>query len=87
MPAWIISLPLLVAVAAPPLEKFETPSTRLFVRTIPAGAEIFLDGEPLGESDGLFLVSPGIRKVTIELDGYSPLGRQLTIEGQRITRV
>lgn len=87
MPAWIISLPLLLAVAAPPLEKFDTPSTRLFVRTVPDGAEIFLDGEPLGKSDGLFLVSPGVRKVTIELDGYSHQGRELTIESQRITRV
>ena len=45
------------------LETFETASTRLFVRTIPPGATVYVDGKPLGDTDGLFFVSPGVRKV------------------------
>ena len=77
----------LLAVVAPPLQALEEPHTRLFVRTIPPGAKVILDGEVLGESDGLFLVSAGVRKITVELDGYHPNGQQVRLRDGWITRV
>ncbi|HUT88781.1 MAG TPA: PEGA domain-containing protein [Thermoguttaceae bacterium] len=83
----LLAFAALVAVVAPPLQTLETPHTRLFVRTIPPGAKVVLDGEVLGESDGLFLVPSGVRKITVELDGYHPAGRQVRLRDGWITRV
>lgn len=79
--------PALLSVLAPPLELSETPTTRLFVQTVPPGAAIILDDKPLGQSNGLFLVSPGVRKITVELDGYYPEGQQVRLPEGWITRV
>ncbi len=90
MNASLVSLALLAVVAPPPekpLRLIETPNTRLFVRTIPDGARIILDGKEVGQSDGLFLVSPGIRKITVELDGYYSEGRPVRVRDGWITRV
>ena len=80
-------LPALLFVLAPPLELSETPTTRLFVQTVPPGAAIILDDKPLGQSNGLFLVSPGVRKITVELDGYYPECQQVRLPEGWITRV
>ncbi|HUT95575.1 MAG TPA: PEGA domain-containing protein [Thermoguttaceae bacterium] len=76
-----------LAAGAPPLQTEEVPRTRLFVRTVPPGAKIILDGEPLGQSHGLFLVPPGVRKVIVELDGYYQNGREIKLPEGWITRV
>jgi len=65
----------------------QKPTTRLYVRTIPAGAKIVLDGEELGTSDGLFLVPPGVKKITLEMDGYDPKGETVEVRDGWITRV
>lgn len=83
----VISMIFLIAVGAPPMQTSETPTTRLFVRTIPPGAEIILDAKSLGKSNGLFLVSPGVRKVTIELDGYARETQEVKVRNQRIRRL
>ena len=52
---------LLMALGAQPVETSPTPTTRLYVRTVPPGARVVLDGNELGMTDGLFLVPPGGR--------------------------
>jgi hypothetical protein len=91
MHATILSL-LLAAVAgqpaAPSSEGTSTKrATRIYVRTTPPGASIVLDGEQLGTSDGLFLVPPGIRKITLEMDGYDPQAKSVDVREGWITRV
>jgi len=65
----------------------ETPSTRLYIRTVPPGAEIAVDGKPLGRSDELLIVPPGVRSVTVELDGYTPAVRQVEVRSGWIERL
>jgi hypothetical protein len=78
---------LLMAFAAQPVETSPTPTTRLYVRTIPPGARVVLDGQELGTTDGLFLVPPGTGKLSITLDGQQPEIRQVEISEGRITRI
>ena len=62
-------------------------TTRLYVKTLPPGAQVTLDGKPLGASDGLFLVPAGTGKVSVQFDGAEPEVRQVEIVEGRITRV
>jgi hypothetical protein len=78
---------LLLGLTGQPLETAPTPATRLYVRTVPPGAKIFLDGKPLGTSEGLFLVPSGVAKISIELDGHEAETRRVEIPPQRITRI
>ena len=48
------------AAPAPLLGAAADPPTELYIRTVPAGAKVLLDGKPLGTSPGLFEVKPGI---------------------------
>lgn len=65
------------------------PTTRLYVRTNPAGAEIHVDGERKGKSPQLIPVPPGaeIMTVEMELEGYEKGKREVVIEGGRIIRM
>ncbi len=63
------------------------PQTLLFVQTTPAGAEVRLDGEALGKSDGLFPVKPGTYKIVVDLSGHPPREEQITVRRGRITRM
>lgn len=76
-----------VAQPAAGVEASATPKTRLYVKTIPAGAQVMLDGEPLGPSDGLFLVPAGTAEVSVVFDGQAPQVRQVEIAEGQITRV
>jgi serine/threonine protein kinase len=53
------------------------------VRTIPPGARVFLDGTELpGITDRTFQrITPGTYRLRLELKGYEPLTRQVTISG------
>jgi type II secretion system protein G len=86
MNATVLSL-VLATVFAPPAKTSAERSTRIYVRTTPPGASIVLDGKELGTSDGLFLVPPGVRKITLEMDGYHPEGRPIDVKEGWITRV
>jgi hypothetical protein len=77
----------LLALAEPPLETSAERTTRLYVRTLPPGAEIILDGQPLGHSDGLFVVPPGVRRVIIDMDDYRREERQVEVPEGEIVRV
>jgi len=65
--------------------------TRLYVRTIPPGARVVVDGKELGLADGvssgLFVILPGDHTVTIELEGYAPEKRDIKATEEHITRV
>ena len=61
--------------------------TRLYVRTVPPGAKVVLDGKELGIADGLFIILPGDHMVTLELEGYSPQKRDVKVPAEHITRL
>ena len=63
------------------------PPTELYVRTVPAGAKVFIDGKKVGVSDGLFEVRPGTRNVKVELSGYEPAVKKAIVPESRIERV
>lgn len=71
----------------PQVETSADAKTRLYVKTLPPGAQVTLDGKPLGASDGLFLVPAGTAKVTVQFDGAEQQVRQVEIAAGRITRV
>ena len=61
--------------------------TQLYVKTVPAGAEITLDGNVLGKSDGLYDVTSGAHRLTLRLEGYVPEERLIDTKEGEITRV
>jgi len=61
--------------------------TQLYVKTIPAGAEVTLDGNVLGKSDGLFDVTAGAHRLTLRLEGYVSEERLIDARDGEITRV
>lgn len=73
--------------AQPSVTTSPTPTTRLYVKTVPPGAEVTLDGKPLGPSDGLFIVPPGTANVKVEFAGQEPRVQQVEIAAGRITRL
>ena len=48
------------------------PATQLYVKTIPSGAEVKVDGKKIGKSDGLFDVAAGEHKLTLSMEDYIP---------------
>jgi hypothetical protein len=63
-------------------------STRLFVRTIPKGASIYLDGKELpAKTDGLLLIREGVHRVTLDLEGYDVVDLEIPVRKGRITRI
>ena len=87
----VVVLGVIVALTVTADEKQVTtrpePTTRLYVRTMPPGAKIVLDGEELGTSNGLFLVPPGVKEITLKMDGYDPKRETVEVHDGRITRV
>ena len=71
----------------PRVSAYDQRSTWLFVQTHPPGATIELGGERLGNSNGLFLAPPGLRTLTVALDGYRTERKPIEISEQRITRL
>lgn len=72
---------------APPVAKSNAPTTRLYVRTTPPGAKVFLDGQSIGISPGLFFAPPGDRKITLELPGHDPQSQSVQVVDGKITRI
>jgi hypothetical protein len=62
-------------------------TTQLYVKTVPDGAEVSLDGKVIGKSDKLFDVAAGAHKVTLRLEGYAPEERTVEVREGEITRV
>lgn len=69
------------------VKKLGKANTWLYVRTNPRGADVLVDGKRLGKSNGLFVVEPGVRRITIELDDHGSEGRKIVIKAGEIRRV
>jgi Flp pilus assembly protein TadD len=65
----------------------EKRDTLLYVRTVPPGAKVLLDGKELGTSDDAFCVEPGVGTIVVELEGHKPNAKQVTIRANEVTRV
>jgi Flp pilus assembly protein TadD len=65
----------------------DEPPTELYVRTVPEGAKVFLDGKEVGVTPGLFKVEPGAAKISMKLEGHDPIDREVDIHASRITRL
>ena len=76
-----------VAVGQNDVKTAEEPKTHLYVRTVPAGAKIQLNGKPLGTSDDVFVVPPGAGRIVVELDGHLTEKLEIVIRPGRITRL
>ena len=68
------------------VETSKTADTLLYIRTVPSGAQILLNGKPLGNSDGLFPVKPGQYKIVVDLEGHEPHNQEITIVNGKIKR-
>jgi hypothetical protein len=79
----------IIALAVPPahVDTSATPTTRLFVRTVPLGAAVMVDGKMFGKSDGLFAVPAGTHRISVELHGYVAETRDIQVYAGRITRL
>jgi len=77
----------LFCMTANQVETSRTADTLLYIRTVPSGAQILLDGKPLGNSDGLFPVRPGQYKIVVDLRGHEPHTQQVSIRNGKITRI
>ncbi len=66
----------------------EKSTTRLYIRTVPPGADIKIDGESRGSSDRLFQIPSDVKKVLVEVELDGSGGRkEVIIRGGEITRV
>ena len=61
--------------------------TQLYVKTVPEGAEVTLDGKSLGTSSTLVEVTPGSHRLTLRLEGYVPEERLIDAKEGEITRI
>ena len=73
--------------ADPPAETGQRRDTLLYVKTVPPGAKVLLDGKEIGTSDDIFHVAPGVGVVHVELNGHKPSEKQVTIRADGVTRV
>lgn len=79
---------MVACLAADPVGKTgEKRDTLLYVRTMPPGAKVLLDGKELGVSNGTFAVEPGVAAIRVELEGHKAGGKQVTIRADRVTRI
>jgi hypothetical protein len=76
------------AAEEPTVEKKAQAATQIYVRTAPPGAAVRLNGKEEGTAPGLFVVPPGVTKMTVEveLEGAKD-SRVIEVRGGKITRV
>lgn len=77
----------LTLLATPQVEASDRAATLLYVRTVPPGATVLVDGKEIGQSDRLFPAPAGTRRVVILLDGYQPVSQDVDITSDQITRL
>lgn len=65
----------------------QNPKTQLYVKTVPPGATVFIDGKEAGKSDGLFPISTGVHGLAVRLHGYQEEQRSIEVAEGEITRV
>ncbi|MGD0383074.1 MAG: PEGA domain-containing protein [Thermoguttaceae bacterium] len=65
----------------------DEPPTELYVRTTPEGAKVFLNGNEVGVTPGLFKVDPGAAKIVVKLEGHDPIEKEVKVKASRVTRI
>ncbi|NLX95023.1 MAG: PEGA domain-containing protein [Rhodopirellula sp.] len=79
---------LMLCMATPPQVEFrDSATTTLYVRTIPPGAHVLVNGTAVGESSAMMAVSPGRCTITVELEGYQPQTHRVEVVAKEVTRV
>lgn len=75
--------PTVERVAPPPREPPPSPTVRVTLQTVPPGARVSVDGQPLGTSPIELRREPGtLVQVQVRADGHRPLARLVTIPAQ-----
>lgn len=71
------------------VEAEKNPATQLYIRTVPSGARIVIDGQPQGVSDRLIALPKDAGRVDLEIhmDGYEAERQDVAIAEGKITRV
>lgn len=87
MNAILLVATLLALGAQPDVQTSSESKTQLYVKTVPPGAEVTVDGKVLGKSDGLFNVSAGSHKLSLSLEGHAVDERSVQVSDGQITRV
>ncbi len=75
------------ALGAEDVQTAQQAATQLYVKTVPPGATVIVDGKTVGKSNGLFDVAPGAHKVTLQIEGYKPEERSIEATEDEITRI
>jgi hypothetical protein len=83
----ILLIGAMLALGAPDVETTPDAKTQLYVKTVPPGAAVVVDGKTLGKSDGLFDLAAGTHKLNLKLDGFVAEARVIEIRQGEITRV
>jgi hypothetical protein len=83
----ILLIGAIFALGAPDVETTPEATTQLYVKTVPPGAEVIVDGKTLGKSDGLFDVAAGTHKLTLRREGFVVEARSIEVRQGEITRV
>ena len=77
----------LLAFGPPDVQASPESTTQLYVKTVPAGARVAVDGTVVGKSGKLFNVAAGAHKVSLSLEGYASEERSVEVRDGEITRV
>jgi hypothetical protein len=78
---------MMLALGMQTVEKSADSTTQLYVKTVPPGAEVAIDGNVVGNSDKLFDVRAGAHKVVLSLSGYVMEERSVDVRDAEITRL
>lgn len=86
MNAFVLATTIL-ALCGQTVQRESESTTQLYVKTVPSGAEVTLDGKVLGKSDSLFDVAAGVHKLALSLQGYAVDERSIEVPNGEIARV
>ena len=75
------------ALGAEDVQTTQQAATQLYVKTVPPGATVIVDGKTVGKSNGLFDVAPGAHKLALQIEGYKPEERSIEATEDEITRI
>ncbi|MCS7305139.1 MAG: DUF1080 domain-containing protein, partial [Thermoguttaceae bacterium] len=71
----------------PKVQVSSEPNTWLFVKTEPAGAEVFLNSKPVGKTNLLLEVQPGTYQIRLQLAGYAVEEMSVECPAGKVTRL
>ena len=83
----ILMIGAMLALAAPDVQTSPQSATQLYVKTVPPGATVTLDGKAMGKSNALFDSVAGSHRLLLQLKGYIPAESLVEVRQGEITRV